>query len=190
MSESPSPTEAPGKVEPRAYSAVRGEFRTGDVLCFRGRDLASWLIRALTRSRYSHVGLVYKLEGRVFCIEATGIGVHLILMRELVRRYHGGIDYFRMIDVTAEQRAGAIGFAFDQMGKRYDRWGLVRFLWFLASGRKHRSRERSYWYCSEIVAEAYRAAGAPFIEGRVGYVSPADIAASPRVDFEFRVKRE
>lgn len=189
MSALPVPASPPVRAEARTYSSVRGDFRTGDVLCFRGRDLASWIIRWLTHSPYSHVGLVYELEGRVFCLEATGIGVHLILVGELVRRYHGGIDYFQMLDVTDEQRASAIHFGFGHLGKPYDRWGLVRFLWFLASGRKHRSRERSYWYCSEIVAEAYRVAGAPFVQGRVGYVSPADIAASPRVKFEFRIKR-
>ena len=116
--------------------------------------------------------------------------VHLILMSELVKRYHGGVDYFTVTDVTDEQRQTAIRFGFDQLGKLYDHWGVLRFLWFVVAGQKRRSRERSYWYCSEIVAEAYRLAGAPFVEHRTGYVAPADIAASPRVRFAFRLKRE
>lgn len=174
----------------QSYAAMRHDFLTGDILCFRGRGLISWLIRQLTRSRYSHVGLVYRFKQRVFCLEATGIGVHLILMSELVKRYHGGIDYYAVHEAPEIARDAAIDFGFGQLGKLYDHWGLVRFFWFLIGGARRRSRERSFWYCSEIVAECYRAAGVTLVPGRTGYISPADIAASPRVRFAFRIKKE
>src|SRR5690242_17673951 len=86
----------------RAYGEVREEFTTGDVLGFRGRGPASALIRWATASRYSHVGLVYRFEGRVYCLEAVGSGVRLIIMSELTRRYPGGIDYFAVPEASAE----------------------------------------------------------------------------------------
>ena len=173
----------------RSYGVARPELASGDVLCVRGRGLVSWLIRRLTRSAYSHAGLVYRFNQRVFCLEATGIGVHLILLSELVKRYHGGIDYFAVPAADATQPERAIDFAFGQLGKLYDHAGMLRFLWFLVGGAKRRSRERSFWYCSEIVAESYRQAGVVLVERRAGYVSPADLAASSRLHFEFRIKR-
>jgi hypothetical protein len=175
----------------RSYAEVRPELRTGDVLCFRGRKLGSALIRWVTASRYSHVGLVYCFEGRVYCLEAVASGVRLIIMSELVRRYAGGIDYFAIPEANLQQREGAIGFAFEQLGKLYNRAGLARFIWFLWSGSRvrRRSRARNQWFCSEIVNEAYRRQGLPLVTVTSAYTSPEDIATSPRLVFRFRVKR-
>lgn len=174
----------------RAYRDVRPEFATGDLLCFRGRGLVSWLIRALTRSEYSHVGLVYRFEDRVYCLEAVGTGVRLIVMSELVKRYRGGIDYFAIRDVTAAERRGAIGFGFQQLGKLYDRASILRFLAFLLLGRRVRvrARQQAQWFCSEIVNEAYRGQGIVLVRTTSAYVSPAALASSVRVAFRFRVK--
>lgn len=175
---------------PRSYRETRAEFRTGDVLCFRGRGASSAAIRWLTNSAYSHAGIVYLFEDRVYCLEATGVGVHLILMSELIKRYHGGIDYFRLEESAEEARRKVISFGFQQLGKVYDHKGIMRFLRFLLSGHKARSRERSQWYCSELVDEAFRVAGIPLVTRGRGYVSPADVARSPRLKFAFRVKPE
>ncbi|HET7291154.1 MAG TPA: hypothetical protein VFM88_01890 [Vicinamibacteria bacterium] len=55
----------------RPYRDVRASFREGDLLAFRGRSPVSAVIRALTGSVYSHVGLVYLIEERRYCLEAT-----------------------------------------------------------------------------------------------------------------------
>ncbi len=174
----------------QSYAALRHDFVTGDVLCFRGRGATAWLIRRLTNSRYSHIGLVFRSKQRVFCLEATGIGVHLILMSELVKRYHGGIDYFAVREMPDIARETAIDFGFGLLGKLYERRGVARYLWFLLGGDRQRSRERTFWYCSEIVAECYRAAGVVLVPGRIGYLSPSDIAASSLLSFSFRIKKE
>jgi hypothetical protein len=170
---------------------VRPDFTTGDLLGFRGRGLASWAIRTLTRSPYSHVGLVYRFEGRVYCLEAVWAGVRLIIMSELVKRYRGGIDYFALVDVGEAARCGAIGFAFQQLGKLYDRAGVLRFLAFVLFGSRVRARARgkNQWLCSEIVNEAYRREGVPLVRVTSSYVSPAALTGSPRVVFRYRVKR-
>lgn len=172
------------------YRDVRPEFTTGDLLCFRGRGLASWLIRTLTASEYSHVGLVYRFEDRVYCLEAVATGVRLIIMSELVKRYRGGIDYFALRGVIAAERRGAIGFAFQQLGKLFDRAGLLRFLAFLLFGSRARvrARHKAQWFCSEMVNEAYRGQGVVLARTTSSYVSPAALAASDRLAFRFRVK--
>ena len=175
----------------RGYPEARDEFTTGDLLCFRGRRLRSATIRWLTASVYSHVGLVYRFEGRVYCLEAVASGVRLILMSELTRQYSGRIDYFAIPEATQAQRQAAIGFGFLQLGKLFNRPGLLRFLWFLVSGNRvrNRSRARNLWFCSEIVSEAYRRQGLPLVPATSAYTSPQDIAASPRVVFRFRVRK-
>lgn len=192
----PGPTTEGSLLSPRGrrapsrpYGEVRPQFSTGDLLCFRGRGLVSALIRALTQSPYSHAGMVYLFEGRVYCLEAVGAGVRLILMSELVQRYHGGIDYFAVLEVTDAQRRGAVGFGFQQLGKLYNHRGLVRFLVYLVTGRKSRRRQQASWFCSEILVEAYRLQDVRLVPRRAAYTAPADLVTSDRVRFAFRVKR-
>lgn len=174
---------------PRVYVEVRREFTEGDLLCFRGRGAMSALIRALSRSPYSHAGLVFLFEEHVYCLEAVGTGVRLCRMSELVRRYAGGIDYFEVLDAPAEARRRALGFGFEQLGRPYDLRGVLRFFDLIATGRRGRARADARWFCSELVAEAYRRAGVRLLEKAAGYVAPHDLAGSPRVRFRYRVKR-
>lgn len=172
------------------YGDARAGFVDGDVLLFRGRGPMSRTIRLLTSSPYSHVGLVMLYEGRVYCVEAVGKGVRLILMSEVVRQYHGGIDYYRLREAAEGQRRGALGFCLQQLGKLYDRAGLVRFVALLLLGRKPRAWRDRYWFCSELVAAAYRGQGIALATERPAYTSPADLAVSPLLELAFAIKSE
>jgi uncharacterized protein YycO len=174
----------------RSYADERGQLRTGDVLLFRGRGPMSMLIRYLTHSPYSHVALVFRFEGRVYCLEAVGVGVRLCLMSEALERYHGGIDHFDVPGATEEQRHGALSYAFQQLGKLYDRPGLWRFLFAILFGRKPRVREDQAWFCSELVASAYRKHGLALVPVSAAFTSPADLALSPELKLRCIVKRE
>jgi uncharacterized protein YycO len=178
------------RAQRRGYASVRREFDLGDVLLFRGRGLASQAIRLFTRSPYSHVGLVFPYEGRVFCLEAVGVGVRLIMMSEVMRRYHGGIDYYEVHRAAAKQRHGAIAFCFNQLGKLYDRPGIVRFLIAILFNRRPAVREDQAWFCSELVAAAYRAQGLALAPVSASYTSPADLAISPELKLRYVLKRE
>lgn len=172
------------------YAESRGLFQNGDVLLFRGRGPMSLAIRTLTASPYSHVGLVYLFAGRVYSLEAVGAGVRIILMSEVLRRYHGGVDYYEVPRATPEQRAGAIAFCFQQLGRLYDRPGLVRFAAAVLLGRKRATREDQTWFCSELVAAAYRKQGLLLAPERPTYTSPADLATSPELALKMVLKRE
>jgi hypothetical protein len=176
-----------------AYRAkARDAFQTGDLLCFRGRGWLSAAIRLVTKSEYSHVGLVYLFEGRVYCMEAVGSGVRLILMSELVRHYDGGIDWFELRDAPVASRASALGFAFAQLGKRYDTRGILRFLWAKLMGNIPRTRDQDEWFCSELAAAAWDRAGVPLVPQPwpPDYVSPAMLANSEQVTFRSRIKAD
>jgi len=171
------------------YGDIRERFREGDILLFRGRGILSIIIRAITRSPYSHAGLVYLFEGRVYCIEAVGAGVRIILLSELLKRYDGGIDYFE-VQLSTEHRKSAVSFCFQQLGKIYDKPALVRFFVALLFDRRAVSPQDERWFCSELVAASYASQGSALVEAQDAYTSPSDIAMSPRVKLVCSVKRE
>jgi uncharacterized protein YycO len=176
--------------ERRSYASARRDLRLGDVLLFRGSGLSSQLIRLFTHSPYSHVGLVFPYQGRVYCFEAVGVGVRLILMSEVMRRYHGGIDYYEVPRAAPEQRTGAISFCFQQLGKIYDRLGILRLVVAILLNRKPAVRDDQAWFCSELVAAAYRSQGLPLAPVSSAYTSPADLAVSPELKLRCVLKRD
>jgi len=171
----------------RPYRDVREAFREGDLLAFRGRSLVSATIRALTGSQYSHVGLAYLFETRVYCLEAVGSGVRLCLMSELARRYAGGIDYFA-VDAAVEARHQAVSFGFQQLGRPFDYLGLARFFLFLSLGLRPRPRRDTRWFCAELVAEAYRRQGIPLTRDPSCYATPRALVEGPRARKLFTIK--
>lgn len=74
---------------------MRGDLKSGDVLLFSGRGLASWLIRLRTWSDISHVGLIYKIGQDVMVWESTRLtgkdGVQISLLSVRGKRYKGKI---------------------------------------------------------------------------------------------------
>jgi len=179
---------APPNGPSERYGVVRHEFAEGDLLCFRGRGVVSGAIRLLTRSPYSHVGLVHLFEAHVFSLEAVGSGVRLSRMSEVMKRYDGGIDYFAVV-ASEVQRRGAVGFGFQQLGKRFDFVGLLRFFVFVVAGVRPRPRIDTRWFCAELVAEAYRRQGLRLVSDPSCYASPSQLAASDAVRFRYRLKR-
>jgi hypothetical protein len=169
------------------FGEMRRSFRDGDLLLFRGHGVISSLIRAITRSPYSHAGLVYTFEGCIYCIEAVGAGVRIILLSELIQRYHGGIDYFE-VEASLQERRRAVSFCFKQLGKFYDKPGLFRFAASLIFDRRAVSERDERWFCSELVAASYEAQGLPLTAQQDAYTSPSDLAMSPRVKLVCRLK--
>lgn len=174
-----------GQQLPVSYREGRRRFRTGDILCFRGQGLGSYLIRWATRSVYSHCGLTYVFEDRVYCLEAVGAaGVRLALMSTLIDRYDGGVDYFDVIGPDDGQRKRALGFAFQQLGRVYDNRGILRFARaILMRNRDPKPFEDQDWFCSELVAAAYSEAGFPLVPLHASYTSPQDLAGSNKLRF-------
>lgn len=161
----------------RPYREVRATFREGDLLAFRGRSAISAMIRAVTGSVYSHVGLVYLIEERRYCLEAVAKGVSLGLMSEVAKRYEGGIDYFE-INAPHAVRHKATLFALEQLGRLFDFRGLVRFFVFLTLRIRARARRDQRWFCAELVAEAYRRQGFELARTPSCYAAPKDLATS------------
>lgn len=145
------------------------------------------MIRAVTGSVYSHVGLVYLIEERRYCLEAVAKGVSLGVMSEVAKRYAGGIDYFE-VELSAAVRHKATLFALEQLGKSFDFVGLMRFFLRIAFCLRTRARRDQRWFCAELVAEAYRRQGFELARTPSCYASPKDLATSPLARRLYTVK--
>ena len=182
------------KIDQKEYAHCRARFETGDILFFKGQSPVSWLIRLLTRSFYSHVGLVYwhsapQTQRRLYCIEAVGTGVRVILMSELKKRYRGGIDCY-YVDRLEPVKVKAVAFSFAQLGKLYDTQSLLRFFLAIVFGKVEQARQNDLWFCSELVAAAYATQGEALTPSKPDYTSAHDLAESEHVTYRFTVKHE
>lgn len=153
---------------------VRASMRSGDVLLFRGRGLLSSMIRMATHSDYSHAGLIFRYCDRVYCLEAVGRGVRLAPVSVLLKHYPDGIYYFAL-NAAEAARECALGFGFSQLCLPYDTLGLVWFALALLFAVRRPVEEDERWFCSELVAAAYRTAGFPLTDRLPCYASPADL---------------
>lgn len=120
---------------------------------------------------------------RVYCLEARGVqGVRLCLLSRLIQdKHYERIVYYRGNQLTAEQRNKAIGFAFRQLGSSYDHGAIRRFALYIflimvglrkrlrptptpkrkakTKRKMEQYRRNDQWFCSELVAGAYKHAG-------------------------------
>ena len=163
------------------------EIQTGDVLLFSGRSWWSRVIRARTRSRWSHVGIAVRLltplsiTTRCFVIEALeGAGVRVVPF-ESWQQWDGEIQRLSP-SLNAERRLDMVRFALQHWGCPYSSplqfvrsFGLLT-TWICRKLRLTRvDLERRRFFCSELVAGALHAAGCKLPKPPAA-MSPADVA--------------
>jgi uncharacterized protein YycO len=160
--------------------------RSGDVLLFRGGGVLSRLIRLATHSRYSHAGLVFRYRERVYCLEAVGKGVRLAPVSRLLHHYPDGIFYCTL-GAADPARETALGFGFQQLSLPYDVLGLVRFALALIFATRRPVKPDQRWFCSELVAAAYRIAEFPLTDELPCYASPVDLINGHKLELRGRL---
>ncbi len=171
------------------YEEYRGQMQNGDILLFKGKGWLSEVIKWKTGSAYSHAGLVAWWDDRLMVLEAVGAGVRATPISYNLKKYKGGIDYFRCTeDITDVLRSGMLSFAQKQLGKEYDLGRLFGFFIKLMRNQPLQETETatvpSTFFCSEYVAEVYEQAGYDLVPSRSSqYTSPDKLADSKLVEF-------
>ena len=184
------------KLPVQAYDAVRDSLRSGDLVFCSGSYVFSGLIQRLTKSVWSHVGIVYRDEslGRVFILESeTGIGVRLVPVSKYLRDYHGRRRPYRgqivvgrvLPGLTPDQVRQGVSFGMDLLTKPYDNHEILRILVRIAFKISRGTRDRKY-ICSELVDECFRAVGVRFTRPD-NYISPQDIWRNEAVTMQARI---
>lgn len=123
------------------YKDIRESLQSGDIVFYSSNDsLIDKLIKFVTRSEFSHMGLIFRLEGRVFLLEASLAGgirmVPLTLrMPDYIFRFSEKYSWTRRM----ERKALA------HIMEKYNVWEALR----ASLGFK----EGSGWICTRYVAE-------------------------------------
>ena len=147
------------------------ELLPGDVLVERGSGFPAWLVRWLTNSPYTHVALALG-GGQIAEIGAT-FPARVIPFRPsdwTVLRYSG---------LSLDQQARMIRWCRSRLGRRYD-WAAIWELGVRLWGGVHACLEsRRRYICTELVLEAYEAAGIDLVPPGCDILTPAEVAALP-----------
>lgn len=187
------------------YDALRPELDTGDLVLFSGRGLVSATIKLFSRSRWSHVGMVYRVveHDLVLLWESTTLtklkdldtgtarqGVQLVPLQQRLLSYPGEVAVRRLEGPRrAEHLARLQAFRAEVRGRPYEtsKLTLLRAALDLGTPLGENHGDLSSLFCSELVIEAYRRAGwAHSQEGGSGVPSdewePADFDHDGTID--------
>lgn len=140
----------------------------GDILLSRGRGLLSRLICWWTRSRFSHARAV--ISDRLY-IEATwpcvrvGLLSDIKITKDIIRLRH-------KVGLTDEEAIDLCLYLVNRLGTKYDWRGFISFL----IGKS--IQKKSWYFCSELIAEAYASLNKPLLRREAHWVTPQDIYQS------------
>ena len=164
------------------YEDIRSHLKTGDILLFSGKGGISDGIKFFTVSKWSHVGMVYKLDnpldpkGSVFCWESTTLsdirdvdsgkltkGVQRVeLSRRVERCFSSGYEIsIRPLSkaLTDNMILALNDFRHEISGHPYEK-NKIELLRSVYDGIFGNSREDlSSLFSSELLAEAYQRMG-------------------------------
>lgn len=173
--------------------ATPRDLRPGDIILTTGTGLTSAGIQLMTLAPVSHAA-VYVGDGQV--VEAVHSGVRVWGIEEFLAQETTMLA-FRHSDLSAEQAAEIRGYALRQVGAPFNFMGVmlhvplsihrvacelpltpsgVRDVCIRTMGNiQYLSAVRQQFFCSQLVLQAYRHAGAPITDADPRMVSPADI---------------
>jgi cell wall-associated NlpC family hydrolase len=176
----------------RTLAAPR-DLRPGDIILTTGSGLASAGIQLMTLAPVSHAA-VYVGDGQV--VEAVHSGVRVQGIEEFLAR-ETTVLAFRDSELSAEQAAEIRAYALRQVGAPFNFMGVMLHvplsiqriaceLPLTPSGARdicirtigniqYLSAIRQQFFCSQLVLQAYRHAGAPITDADPRIASPADI---------------
>jgi len=119
--------------------------QNGDILFQTSHSSQSKAIQLATKSEYSHVGILYEIEGKLFVYEAIG-PVKITPLKEWVAQGEGGHfvakrlkNADKVLEASTLKKMKAVGEQF--RGKPYD----LLFAW-----------DDAQLYCSELVWKIYK----------------------------------
>ena len=162
---------------PTQYEQIRTDLHTGDIVLFSGNRAISTVIRLSTMSRWSHVGMVVRLEDQDFVSvwestkRGTGLpdldsgqirkGVQLTPLRDRVRTYPGRVSVRQLKEANLEaEDYEELWRLRKELGDRpyeKDRLELIKAAYDGPFGQN--AEDLDSIFCSELVAEAYQSLG-------------------------------
>ncbi|MEP9357169.1 YiiX/YebB-like N1pC/P60 family cysteine hydrolase [Sphingomonas sp. KR3-1] len=183
------------------YEAMRAALRTGDVLLCSGTQIFSRVIRWATRSPWSHVAMVLRLDllDEVMIIEAVEhYGVRLIPFHRWLTENKTKARVFPGDLVVArhrrfEERAQGeamrhLGkFATSRLGTPFGAGEIVKIMVRIVAGHWNRRMPRllrsdDEFICSEFLYRCYQQIGIEIPWNGLGFIGPDAFAKDPEFD--------
>ena len=159
------------------YEDIRGDLKTGDIVLFGGKGFISWVIQKVTKSEYSHVGMIIRIDGFDFVAlwESTTLndtpdiyhkkrkGVQIVQLSERLKGYKGKVVVRMLHDFEfgEEQEKILADLRKEVNNAPYEKnWlSLAKSALDKTFVGKNKKKDLSSLFCSELVAEAYMRLG-------------------------------
>ena len=186
------------KLRPQDYNKVRPKIHSGDLLLCSGSAFLSRLIQKATKSIWSHVAFVVRLDAidRIMVMESVeSSGVRTVPLSHYIRNYAGNdkgypgkllLARHRDFEAVKPRQLNRMSqFAVDLFGYPYDSQEILRIAGrigksLLGISDSHPKRNREY-ICSEYAWECYNRLGIRIDYDSRGFVAPKDFAKSRKV---------
>lgn len=174
---------------------LRPQLQSGDLFFTSGNYLISKAIRKVTKSPWSHVGIIFKLEeiDRVLLLESVeSKGVRFAPLSKYLTdykrktAYRGEMVLAKCSAATEEVVAEIAKSGIDRLTRPYDQDEIGKILARVALGRGRHKPDNEY-ICSELVHECYKMAGVELNRDRRGFISPQNIWDDERVTLLGRI---
>lgn len=173
------------------YPVLRASIRTGDLLFASGDYLVSQAIQKVTKSPWSHIGIIFKIEeiDRVLLLESVeDMGVRFVPLSKYTDDYENGAPYkgrlvvARINDFAPSEIAPLARFGIDELTRPYDKDEVSKIIARIALRIGKLERDREY-ICSELVYECFLKAERSFAYNENKFISPEEIWRDSKVAF-------
>jgi hypothetical protein len=175
----------------RYENEVRPNLQTGDLIFFSGNHWLSGLIRLKSKSAWSHVGMVLKIEeiDRTFLIESImENGVRVIPISAILTDYHGDnkpyngrIGWARHTELTPELKVELRVAALDLLTKQYDGKEFFRVAWRTIVGRQKLFPDKKFT-CAELIHDCFKTLKIRLEYDKGLFISPGSIWRNKAVE--------
>lgn len=186
-----------------SYNSIRKFIKTGDVFFFSGKGGFSDIIKNVTKSPYSHVGMAiwmtlpYTQDERLFIIESTTLnnikdisgefrrGVQIINMSQRLDGFDGQTWWASLLSpLTLDEKVKMTEWLFQKYASKTDydyeqaiESGLDFKGWFKSWFKAKRNYKRLF--CSELVTKALQIANRVNCSINPSEQTPEDVAEFP-----------
>jgi hypothetical protein len=175
---------------PSQYQQLRTQLRTGDLIFASGNYAFSRTIRYVTRSIWSHVGLIVCTHDRVLVLESIElVGVRLAPLSKYLggydqdQPYDGRMVIARRDDISPEQANQAICFGLDALTRPYNHREIASIVYrALRKQARPIDADGHTYLCSELVYYALKHAQVQVQPDRQGFISPHNLWEHPCVE--------
>lgn len=180
------------------YDEARQHVRSGDMLLCSGNKLFSQLIKAATKSVWSHVAFILYAEpiDRFIVLESVeDIGVRAVTLRSYAedyngsgKRYDGDLLIARHSDFESKCLPQLSKFAVDLLGHEYNKRSIAKIAARVGlSGLgfkfpRDNLKSNGAFICSEYAQHCYESVGIDIPYDERGFITPADFAKDEKIE--------